>query len=198
MRSNAQRFPLSPARAVGLGLILMAAPGRAQEPAGSPEAPRAANDTQAAVAAEEALLDRLLGTWKVSGTIEGEPIDQRLHVQRTLAGRFVELHFQGDAPPAEGMPPYEARIFIGWNAKKRHYVAYWLDVFGAAGSIAGEGTPGAGKLAASSFQLVFKYPSGWFRNSYSFDEKTGAWRLLIEVRNRAGQWSTFADERFTR
>lgn len=140
----------------------------------------------------DALLDKLTGSWTITGTIEGEPVEQTLDVRWTLAHRFIELHFLGARPMGAGEPPYEARVFVGVDAKTQRYVAYWLDVFGATASV-----QGAGVRDGDTLVLTFPYPKEEFRNTYTF-LPDGTCRLLIESRPRGGAvWKTFASETLT-
>jgi hypothetical protein len=67
---------------------------------------------------------------------------------------------------------YEAQVFIGWDEKRSRYVAHWIDVFG-------------GPYSEHAF----------FRDTFSFNGN--AWHLLIESRDKAGNWTIFADDWFT-
>ncbi len=142
--------------------------------------------------AEADPLEKLVGGWKVTGTIRGKPIKQALYTRRVLGNTFVELHFTSDEAPREGMAPYEAYVFIGWDAAKGRYVAHWMDVFGASGA----DVVGTGKRLPNGIVLEFPYATGLFRDTFTFDAATSTWRLLIESRDKSGAWTVFADERF--
>ena len=49
---------------------------------------------------------------------------------------------------------------------------------------------------ADHFVVTFDYPESLFKDTFTFDG-TG-WHMLIESRDKSGNWKTFADERFTR
>lgn len=141
---------------------------------------------------DEALLAKLAGTWKVTGTIEGEAVEQTLNARFTLADRFLELHFVGTQSPEPGMPPYEARVFVGFHAKSKRFVGHWLDVFGAAGS-----AMGSGERKSESIVIVYPYGSADFRNTFTPGDK-GTWRLLVESRKKdQTEWNVFADQKLT-
>ena len=142
----------------------------------------------------EQVLERLVGSWKVTGTIRGQAISQTLTAKRILARRFVQLHFKGLKPMGKGEPPYEARVVMGWDPKAKRFVGHWMDVFGA-----GASEPvGHGQLQGQALVMVYPYPSSHFRNTFRFDSKARQWRLLIEARKPDNTWATFAEQRFSR
>jgi hypothetical protein len=136
------------------------------------------------------LLDKLVGRWRVEGTIHGKPIDQRLDASWVLAHRFVRLHFTtASGPPASVGVPYEAEMFIGWDDKQKRYVAHWLDVFGGPYS---EPVGHGAKMTPDAFVIEFPYPEGTFRDTFTWSR--GTWSLLIEAQD-GSRWTTFANEK---
>src|SRR5439155_23574272 len=76
---------------------------------------------------------QLAGRWDLAGTVLGKPAHYRAEGRWVLAQGWLELHLR-DAAGAAG---YEARVFIGYDAKAQQYIAHWLDRFGAAGAASG-------------------------------------------------------------
>jgi hypothetical protein len=79
---------------------------------------------------DEAYLDALQGTWTMAGTLRGKPVRYVADGQRVLQDGFVKLHMMD----GDSRPPYEADVFIGFDAKANDYIAHWLDRFGAPGA----------------------------------------------------------------
>ena len=103
---------------------------------------------------DEDLLDRLEGSWRVTGDVRGSPLSQSIVARRALAGRFVELRVSAGAPPIDGQP-YEAVYFIGISGEGR-FVMNLMDVFGAGYSV----VPGNGHRELDDIVFEFAYANG--------------------------------------
>lgn len=89
-------------------------------------------------------LSRLLGTWKVKGTMVPAPgappmpISGRETNELGFGGAVVVQHVEGDPTPmGPDMPPmsYEAWGFAHWNADRRCYESFYADNMGTVGSL---------------------------------------------------------------
>ena len=69
---------------VALLLVAVATPAEAVPPLEGPDRPL-----------DDELLDRLVGSWRQSGTIQGEPAEQTLEVAWVLDRRLLCLHSGG-------------------------------------------------------------------------------------------------------
>jgi ketosteroid isomerase-like protein len=135
------------------------------------------------------LLDRLVGSWRVSGTIQGEPAEQSLEAAWVLNHQFLRLDYRGVGEPPAGEPRYEATVLVGYDNLSERYVAHWVDVFGGRWST----TLGFGSRREQSIAFRFEYPSGPFENTFTWNQATGRWRFLLTSRDQTGAWSTFAE-----
>lgn len=135
--------------------------------------------------AMDSLLQRLVGTWTMTGAVQGQAATYHLEVRRVLQNRFVELHMEDIARP----PQYEARVFIGIDSAASRYVAHWMDNFGAAYSI----PHGVGAAHGDTIVLTFSYANGPFRDTFSYDHARDAWRFRLESGDSLGHWRPFAD-----
>lgn len=133
----------------------------------------------------EALLDRLVGEWQMTGSVRGEPATYTLTAARVLRGRFVELHIEDVTRP----PAYEARVFIGVDSAGGRYIAHWLDGFGAGYSI----PHATGEARGDTLVLLFPYPTGAFRDTFVYDRRSDTWRFRLEASDGAGGWRRFAE-----
>lgn len=130
------------------------------------------------------LLDRLVGDWRMTGQVRGNPVSYRLSVSPVLASRFLELHMTDTGVP----PRYEARVFIGEDTVPGRLIVHWLDSFGAAYSV----PPGYGGITGDTVRFEVAYPGGPFRDTLVFRRAEGVWEVLIEAGVGPGEWRTFA------
>jgi ketosteroid isomerase-like protein len=171
---NVARSVLVTAVVLGAGLALAGAPA----PLDGPHRPM-----------DDPLLDRLAGSWRLSGTIQGAPAEQTLEASWVLNHQFLRLDYQGVGEPPAGEPRYQATVHVGRDNLSERYVVHWLDVFGGRWSE----TLGFGSIEGTSVTFRFEYPDGPFENTFTWDEGTGRWRFLLRSRGGDGTWSTFAD-----
>jgi hypothetical protein len=153
-----------------LGLVLLAAPAAAAPPAWG-------------------VLGRFVGDWTITGTTLGKPANTAAQVRSVFGGAFLEMHV---ADPKGGKDAYEARAFIGQDAKSA-LVMHYLDGTGGEYSR----TLGAGQLTPDGARLVFPYPDGAFRDALTYDPAHDRWRLLIETGPKDAP-KTFSDWWFER
>lgn len=136
------------------------------------------------------LLATLAGDWDLAGTVLGKPAHYRARGRWVLHGRWLEFSMVDLATP----PGYEARVFIGYDAKAGDYVAHWLDRFGAAGArVTATGSGQDGTLV-----LLFPYAEGAFRDTLSLAPDGASGSLLLEAQKADGSWSTFASYQMKR
>ena len=133
---------------------------------------------------DEAYLDGLRGLWEMQGTLGGKPVRYRAEGQRVLQGGFLSFHMVD----ATAKPGYEANLFLGYDPKARDYIAHWLDRFGAAGAR----VVATGHRKGDRLVLLFPYPEGAFRDTFSWRRDTANWTLLIESQAADTSWKTFA------
>lgn len=138
---------------------------------------------------EDELLDRLVGSWRVSGTIQGELAEQTLEARWVLNHQFLRLDYAGVGPAPAGEPRYEATVFLGRDNLSERYVAHWVDVFGGRAS----STLGYGSRLGESVTLRFEYPTGPFENAFTWRPESGTWRFELRGRESSGAWAPFAD-----
>lgn len=116
---------------------------------------------------DDELLECLVGTWRIRGTMRGQPLEQRAVATRMLGGKFVEMRVDGGTPFIDGRP-YEAVYFIG-SPEPGHFVMILLDVFGAASAQ----VPGLGTRDGDAMVFEFAYASGPWTWRWTYAD--GAW-----------------------
>ncbi len=159
-------------------LMLCASVGFAQEPDG-----RGARF-------EQALLDRLVGKWRVERRMGDRVLGNTVEAAWVLDHQFLRLHYRDVAVP----PQYEAMVFLGWNGQAKRVSAHWIDVFG--GRYAE--TLGFGRVEGDSLVLDFAYPDGAFRNTYRWWPAAAEWTSRGESQDSTGAWQPFMSDRFRR
>ena len=157
-------------RAAGLALItiLGAAPVHAQA---SPPDP---------------LLDRLVGTWVLRGTIAGQETVHDVTCRWVLNSEYVEIREVSREKAPSGTPAYEAIVYVGSDPKTHRYSVLWLDNT-AFGAFATEGT-GHAMAAGDSIPFVFGGPpTDRILNTFVYKRATNTWEWHIDNESASGR-----------
>jgi hypothetical protein len=139
---------------------------------------------------QDPFLDGLVGQWQVARVMPNRTAENTVQAEWVLNHQFLLLHYRDAATPSK----YEAMVFIGYDNAGQHYVVHWIDVFGGHFSQ----TLGSGKRDGNALLFTFDYPDGAFQNTFTFDPKEKTWTSLMRQKNKTGEWSTFAEDRFRR
>ncbi len=95
---------------------------------------------------ELAKLSRMIGNWKIQGTMvpmpgAGEmPISGTESVTLGFDGNILTSHVVGDPSPAMGGGHYEAIGFVGWDAERNCFEYAYADNMGTSGILDGRAT----------------------------------------------------------
>jgi hypothetical protein len=154
--------------------LLLGAAARGEEPA----------QTKRNAALAHSPLADLVGTWQMTGHVGSKPVAYEAHAEWALGGAFLRLTMTDVAEP----PGYQAEVFIGSDATSERLVCHWLDAFGGRASE----TLGYGAFDGDSLTLVFEYPPGPFRTTFT-RETPGRWRIAMRSKEGTGPWQTFAE-----
>jgi hypothetical protein len=142
----------------------------------------------------DALLDHMVGNWKLSGKVMGRAAEHTVSVEWVLNHQFLRIHEKDNAPTSNDRVPYEAMIMVGYDNTSERYVAHWNDVFGGRFSE----TLGYGTRAGDEIGFIFEYPDGPFHTMFLWNPETQQWRWSMQSKNKTGQWTKFADFTLTR
>ena len=94
-------------------------------------APLHAQDSTRGKTLNDALLDKLVGDWKVERKFgNGRTATNLVHVEWVLQHHYLRFHEVSQDKNDKGEPQYDATVFIGWNEKTKQYACVWLDVYG--------------------------------------------------------------------
>lgn len=142
----------------------------------------------------QALLDKLVGRWDLTGQMGATPLRQAVEGRWILGHLFIEVSCRSVLPVPEGQQPYEALYLLGYNAEHDRFVLHLLDTFGVALS----GTMGIGEREGNSIPFRFTYGEGSvFVNTFTWHPNEEAWTHDL-VDYTGGQAHPFASKRMTR
>ncbi len=139
-------------------------------------------------------LERLVGSWSLSGTAGSRALRQKVESVWVIEGRYVRMHFIEQEPIPHDRPRYEAIYMIGRDDKNDEYVLHLFDTFGATYSR----VLGVGKRDVNAITFLFHYPDGLFSNRFTWDPRTREWRMLLKQQEGAEGWKVFAEKTLTR
>jgi hypothetical protein len=134
---------------------------------------------------QDSLFDRLVGSWRFTGTIRGNAATHDWHAEWVLHHQFLRIDMRDVNQP----PAYQATVYIGYDNTSERYVAHWLDSFGGRFSE----TLGYGVREGNAVRFVFEYPDGPFHTTFTQDAKTGAWSVRMRTKQADGTWGVFAE-----
>ena len=141
----------------------------------------------------EDFLDRLVGSWDLTGTMGSTPLHQHVDARWAIQGRFLQMHFVEEGP-LPGKSPYEAIYMLGYDNQAGKYVLHLFDTFGATYSR----TVGVGTRQGDSVDFLFEYPTGRFSNTFTWNQATAKWEMLLRQRDSNGEWTVFARKTLSR
>ena len=154
-------------------------------------APLFAQDSTRGKALQDALLDKLIGDWKVERRFgNGRTAKNLVHAEWVLQHQFVELHYRDVAVP----PHYEAIVLIGYDDIGKRYICHWADNFG--GSYSADGFAPRDE-ASNAMEFKFEFHDGQLTNRFAFDPQSDTWTSTIRQIEK-GEWKLFCEEKFTR
>ncbi len=126
------------------------------------------------------LLDRIVGTWVLRGTIAGAETTHDVVAEWVLNHQYVRLHEVSREKDAGGRAAYEAIVFLGVDKAANGYACLWLDSTGGGGLNAQ--AIGHAKRGGDEIALVFRGPDGsLFHTTFVNDRAADAWRWLMDA-----------------
>jgi hypothetical protein len=136
------------------------------------------------------VLDHLTGRWVMTGVIAGDEITHDLEAQWVLGGHYLYFHELARERDENGLPAYEARVYIGWDETSARLVCMWLDVTGG-GGLTPEGF-GYAQAGENRIPFVWAADSGsGIHNTFIYQPDKDFWEWQID-NVRDGQPSAFA------
>ncbi|MEZ4702494.1 MAG: hypothetical protein R2834_19330 [Rhodothermales bacterium] len=141
--------------------------------------------------APDALQDKLIGQWVMTGTIDGEDVTHDVDVDWILGRRYIRVHDVSRERDADGALAYEAWIHIAWDEQNTEYAVMWLDNTGTT-NFAEEGV-GHGKPDGDTIPFIWRFSDGsGIDNTFAYDRANDSWSWSIDNVASSGQLAPFA------
>lgn len=145
----------------------------------------------------EALMEDMVGEWRMTGTIAGEQVTHDVSAEWILGRRYVRIHEVSRERDESGALAYEAWIDIAWDAENAEYVVMWLDNTGTT-NFAEEGV-GHGMPDGDRIPFVWHLADGTgIRNTFEYDREGDTWSWTIDNVGDSGRSDPFASLRLER
>jgi hypothetical protein len=139
---------------------------------------------------QDPLLDRLLGTWVLQGTIAGQETTHDIVAEWVLGHQYMRFHEVSREKDAAGRAAYEAIVFIGWDEALGQYACLWLDSTGG-GGLTGQAI-GHAQRGGHRIEFLFKGQNGsLFHTTFTYDKASDTWQWLMDG-EEAGKRQPFA------
>jgi len=129
---------------------------------------------------QDELLDRLAGTWVMTGTIAGDEIVHDLVAEWVLDHQYLSFHEVARGQEPDGTPLYEATVFIGWDEPSARYACLWLDSTGGSAFVV---PVVIGHTQRSGDSLPFLFDTGdgsLIHNTFAYSRDTDTWTWAID------------------
>jgi hypothetical protein len=142
------------------------------------------------------LLDHMIGSWVLQGTIDGKETTHDIDAEWVLNSGYLRLHEVSREMNSSGGPAYEAIVFISWDQRSSEYSCLWLDSTGNGGLSAS--AVGRGKPSGDKIPIVFKAVSGdRFYTTFIYSQSTDTWQWAMDS-EEGGKLQPFARVRLTK
>lgn len=140
--------------------------------------------------AAHGLLDRMVGHWVLTGEIAGQATTHDVEVEWVLQHKYVRITEVSRERADNGLPQYEATIFVGWLETTNRYVCFWLDNTEVA---SGEVTCLA-LVAGDVIGFEFRDREGAliFTNRFTYDRAADTWQWRM-VNPQGGREEVFGE-----
>lgn len=139
---------------------------------------------------QEPLLDHMIGSWILHGTVEGKETTHDVTAEWILRREYVQIHEVSREKDAQGRPQYEAIVLIEWNSKSGEYACEWLDT--SSGGALFTQVMGHGKREGDKIPFLFKMSDGSvFHNTFAYNPATDTWQWILDGEEQ-GKMKPFA------
>lgn len=122
------------------------------------------------------LLNRLVGSWVLRGEIAGQSATHDVRATPVLQGNYVRIDEVSRERGENGLPAYEATIFVGWLDDR--YICIWLDNT----DVAAPGVTCEASPRGDAIPFAFRDAEGAliFNNTFTYnrDADTWEWRMV--------------------
>jgi len=144
---------------------------------------------------EDALLDKFVGTWVLSGTVAGGTVTHDIAAEWVLGHQYFQFHEVSRETVEGGALAYESIVTIGWDEPAGQYVCLWLDSTGGSGLASG--VLGYAQPADDQLAFVFGGDDGTFHTTFTYNPDSDTWDWTMDA-EKEGQRKPFARVTLTR
>jgi hypothetical protein len=148
---------------------------------------------QSSTAWTDALVDHMVGNWKMEGPIKGGRAHHEIQAEWVLNHQFLRIYEKTTANAPGDESRYEATWFLGYDPISERYVMHLLDMYGGRFSE----TLGYGVRDGNAIRFVYEYPDGPFHTTCRWFPDKGEWQWLMERKDKEGKWVNFGDLKLT-
>jgi len=139
-------------------------------------------------------LDRLVGSWSLTGNMGSTELRQKVNARWVIQGQFLEVQCMEEGSVTNDQPLYEAVYMLGYDSQPEEYSMHLFDTFGASFAK----IVGIGKRRNDSVEFLFEYPNSLFSNTFTWNQDTGGWEMLLKQKGENNEWKIFAKKILTR
>lgn len=144
-------------------------------------------------AVHDQLLDRMTGNWVLQGTIAGKETTHDISAEWVLGHQYVRIHEVSREKDAQGLPAYEAMVFVGWNQPTGEYVCAWLDTYGGMSPA----TFAHAQRDGDEIHFLFQDKDSVFHTRLVYHKEDGTWEWRMDAEEK-GALRPFARVKLTK
>jgi len=141
-------------------------------------------------ALRDELLDKLVGTWRISRKFPSREVENEATVTWELVHHYIRIVMTDVVSP----PMYEAHVYIGYERALSRYVVHWMDV--TSGSM--PELLGYGARDGNAIVFEWKDGDGTLRNTFTWNPDEDSWTSDIRQTGPDGEWRTFCVDTYRR
>jgi hypothetical protein len=146
----------------------------------------------------DTLLERMAGSWVLSGTIDGQRTTHDVVAEWVLGREYLRLSEASRERTSAGGPAYEAIVFLGIDPVKPGLACLWLDNTGPTG-LNGKGLAHADPSRGDSIAFVFFPGSATeFHTAFVYERAVDRWQWHMDGMGKDGKAQPFARLTMTR
>jgi hypothetical protein len=127
---------------------------------------------------QDSLLDHMIGTWVLQGTVAGAATTHDVIVEWVLAHQYVQIRETSREKNTKGEAAYDAIIFIGGDQPSGGYACLWLDVTGGGGLSAQ--AIGHAKRNGDMLPFLFNVGGSIFHTTFVYGRNTDTWQWVMD------------------
>ena len=128
---------------------------------------------------QDALVDRMAGEWVMRGTISDVESTHDIVAEWVLEHQYLRFHEVSRETSDDGIPLYEAIVFIGWDQPSSRYACLWLDSTGGGGLSAQ--AIGHAKRGGDEMAFLFTVGDGsFFHTTFSYNRDNDTWQWQMD------------------